>query len=113
MIYDTKISIAIKCDDGGYRLYRISLFQLEALNKIKLIKGAKINKDKELEISIKCPICDNLHFYKFKLFDEEESITIRGCVSSGSPIIIVGKDELVNEYISVNNSIERYIYAML
>jgi len=113
LIYDTKISIAIKCDDGGYRLYRISLFQLEALNKIKLIKGAKINKDKELEISIKCPICDNLHFYKFKLFDEEESITIRGCVSSGSPIIIVGKDELVNEYISVNNSIERYIYAML
>lgn len=113
MVYDTKRSIAIKHDDGGYRLYRISLFQLETLNDIEIIKGAKVNKDKELELSIKCPICDNIHFYKFKLFDEEESITIRGCVSSGSPVIIVGKDELINEYISVNNSIERYIYAML
>ncbi|MHC1681633.1 MAG: hypothetical protein AB6733_01535 [Clostridiaceae bacterium] len=110
MIYDTSYSLAIKNDSGKYIIREFSLFNLINLNKAA--ENLVIDlKNKELNIKLKCHLCEGYHCYKYSLKQLKTcKFIIGGCVSLGEAIFIIGKNEDVRDYVDKKETmIKRYM----
>lgn len=99
MIYNTIIGIAIKNKFQKYEFKEISIFEISKINNyFKNIEICNIDNQR-IEIKIKCPICENYHFYKFNISHViKNKILIGGCEILNNPIIWIGnKDKIKNK----------------
>lgn len=113
LVYSTDISIAFKDKLGLYKIKNITLFDLHTLSQLFPITDFKM-QDKEVNFSVKCPICDNNHLYRYTIneFIKKEMI-IGGCEDIGKPIFVFGNQFKVLRFIDRYNEINKKIYAML
>ncbi|MDP4177269.1 MAG: hypothetical protein Q8900_02880 [Bacillota bacterium] len=113
MVFNSNVCIALKNDFGGYDIKNISLFDIKKIETIFTNFKIVINKNKEVVITLKCPICYNYHTYRYninELFNRE--MNIGGCDVLGMPVFFIGDYnkiiEKVNKFIEVNSK----MYAM-
>lgn len=113
MIHDTLYSMAIKNLDGKYLVREVSVFRLEDLNEFSENLSIDL-KNKELNIKMKCHLCEENHTYKYSLKQlKNHKFIIGGCGALGEAIFIIGKSEDVKNYVNKQETIIKKIYAML
>lgn len=113
MVFNLNVCIALKNDFGGYNIKNVSLFNIKKIETVFTDFKVVINKNKEVIITLKCPICHNYHTYRYninELFKREMSIG--GCEVLGMPVFFIGDynkiTQQVNKFIEINNK----MYAM-
>lgn len=114
MLLNTDISFALKNTLGEYDIKDISIFELENLNK--KFSGFKIslNRNKEVNIRIKCPLCGEEHNYFYSINDIlNREMIIGGCEVLGMPLFYMGNKFKVLQRISKFNEINRNRWAMI
>ena len=114
MLIHTSISIALRSTYGGYDIKEFSIFQLENLEEVA--EGLKINtsKNKDVTLSIICPLCGKYHDYKYSSLELiNREVIIAGCDELGIPILFIGKSFKVKERINRYNQINTKILAMI
>lgn len=113
MICDTSYSIALKETNGKYIIKEVSLFNL--LDFSESNENLFLDfKNKELNINIKCNLCEGYHTYKYSLKKLKTcKFIIGGCVTLGEAIFIIGKNEDVQNYVTKQETMIKKIYAML
>lgn len=113
MICDTSYSIALKKTNGKYIIKEVSLFNLSGFNESNENLFLDF-KNKELNINIKCSLCEGYHTYKYSLKQLKTcKFIIGGCVTLGEAIFIIGKNEDVQNYVTKQEIMIKKIYAML
>lgn len=114
MLLDTNIAIALKESNWQYKIEDISLFSIENIGKTLKAMDIDTYRGKDVLIKVKCPLCDEIHFYNYHIANIiKKDIIIGGCDKLGVPIFFIGKKNTiikrVQEYIQINNK----IYAMI
>jgi len=114
LIFDTNIAIALKNSSGVYKVYELTIFEIENMKFKFPSLNVKVDKGNEILIKLKCPLCGENHFYHYKINELlKMNMVIGGCEQLALPIFLIGKNkkviEKVNEY---RETIEK-IYAMM
>lgn len=106
--------IAFKNYFGQYEIKEFSLFRLEKVYEGFTHLKINIIKNKEILISMKCPICDEIHTYNYNI-DEllKRELLVGGCEIMGTPLFYIGSKKNVEEYVLKYNEINKKIYAMI
>lgn len=114
MLVNGIISIAFKNSYEQYEVKRISLFNVVDVNKyFRSINCRKISS-KHVEIAVKCPVCNDDHYYVYNINDfVKRTMIIGGCEKTGSPIFYIGNVDKVEEQINKYIEIRKKIYAMI
>ena len=114
MVIQTELGTAIKNPFGKYELIDFSLFNICKINEYEL--GLKINKINKwnIEITIKCNICNNIHKYNYNI-DEflKREIIVGGCEILGIPLFYIGNKSTVEERVYKQNKIFDKIYMLV
>lgn len=112
-IYSTSYSVAFKNCNGKYDISELSLFKIENLNE--QLKNVNVDfKNKEINIKVKCHLCEGYHIYKYNLKKLKTcKLIIGGCTTLGEAIFIIGKNNEVQSYVNKQETIIKKIYAML
>ncbi|EJO5346207.1 hypothetical protein NRP93_000242 [Clostridium botulinum] len=114
MIIETELGIAIKNTLGKYELVDFSLFYPSRINEYKL--GITINKSnsKNIVITAKCHICNNIHKYTYNI-DEflKREIIVGGCEILGMPLFYIGNKFIIKQRAYKQNQIFDEIYMMV
>lgn len=114
MILNTLISIAFKNMDDEYDIKEISLFEIDKISKSIPDLDIKINKNREVNIKLKCRLCDAWHYYEYNLNELlKRDMTILGCETYGRPLVIIGNTNKVKEFVCNYKEVNRKIYAMI
>ncbi|MBC8061138.1 MAG: hypothetical protein H7Y18_10775 [Clostridiaceae bacterium] len=114
MLIDTSISIALRSIYGSYDIKEFSIFDL--LNLKEIAEGLKINtnKNKDVTLSIKCPLCGKYHEYNYSFLELiNKQVIIAGCEELGIPVLFIGKSFKVEERINRYKQINTKILAMI
>ena len=114
MIFNTKLTIAIKNSLGQYDINEFTLFQIEKLNKIT--RGINIinRKKREINLQVKCPICGEYHNYSYNVSEFlKRYMIIGGCESLGLPIFYIGEKDNIRKTVNKYNYISKKLYAMI
>ena len=113
MLLNTNISIAYKNYNGNYNVLDMSIFQIDRIN-IKFTSICMERFDKEIALSIKCPVCGKYHYYRYSINEFfQKSIIAGGCESLGIPLFFIGNSIKVNNKVRKYNDIDKSIYAMI
>lgn len=114
MIYDTKLSLAVKNEFGQYEIREFTLFDMYNINSIFKNLEFRSNKNREIKFKIKCPICNNYHYYSFKIKNFYNiGMMIGGCEILGLPLFFLGERKKVNERINKYKVISKENYIMV
>lgn len=114
MVIDTEISVVLKNYFGEYNVKRISIFDID--NIPKHFKNIKINRcnDIEIEFTVKCPLCDEIHSYIYNIYRfTKGNMCIGGCEKLGIPIFFIGSKEKVEEKINKYKEVIKKIHVMI
>lgn len=114
MLVNTLITAAFKDSFGRYILKRLTVFEFTNISLyFKNIECSKIN-NKEIRMTIECPICGEFHNYIYNLDDFiKRSMIIGGCEKLGLPIFFIGNSKKVEDKVNKYKEITREIYAMI
>jgi len=114
MLINTSISIALRSRYGSYDIKEFSIFQLMTLKEFSQGLKIKTSKNKDVVLSIKCPLCGKCHDYKYSAFELiDREVIIGGCEELGIPVLFVGKSFKVEERIDRYKQINTKILAMI
>lgn len=114
LLIDTDISIALKNLYGEYEIKEISLFELGKLRSGFPSLEVILNRNKEINFRIKCPLCGEYHYYNYNIKDLlKKDMLIGGCEILGMPIFYIGNCSKVYQRISKYNKINKAICAMI
>lgn len=113
MLVNTRISIAYKNILESYTIDNIDIFNIKENSNDKIYSITLYNK-KEIIITNKCPLCGNIHLFKFSINSLlTSSINIGGCDLTGDPIIIIGDVGKVEDIVSKYKEVYRKIPVLL
>ena len=114
MLVKTDLSIAFKDALGQYNLNDINIFKMDDLNGKLTGVNIKYYNSREVLIRIKCPICNNYHYYCYDINDLlNREMIIGGCEEYGVPVFYVGKDVSVKHAVNNYRKVTNFIYAMI
>lgn len=114
MLLNTEICMAFKNPLGLYDITTISVFNMGDINLQFNSVMFNVKKNKEVEINIKCPICEERHKYTFQINEFiNRHMVIGGCEIMGIPIFYIGKESMVREKVKKHKEINRKIHAMI
>ena len=110
MLISTDITIAFRDIYGDFGMSDITLFEIIKMNEI--VDGVKVsmNKNREITLKLKCPLCGKQHDYKYSSLEViNRKLLIGGCEELGIPIFYMGRSykvkERINRYKQINNEI--------
>ena len=114
MVFESNMSIAVKNENGEYKIRKGCFFKFKELNKeITSLNSIKIFNG-EIILNIQCPLCGASHYYRYSLKElTSEGILIGGCEEIGIPIFYIGNYEKIMKKIFDYNNTNKNIYAML
>ncbi|WP_055669377.1 hypothetical protein [Desnuesiella massiliensis] len=114
MILSFDIAIAIKNDYGSYNIIESSLFQLDSLFMNSTIVTFKKQKNRDILLKLICPLCGERHSYVCN-FQEmiNRNIIILGCKKLGTPVIYLGRTEIICDRIQKYHRIHSGVCAIL
>ncbi|QGU94125.1 hypothetical protein GOM49_02295 [Clostridium bovifaecis] len=113
MLIDTVVSAAFKNSLGQYDIKRISIFNITDM--YKYFNCIEVNSvlSREIQLKIKCPICEEHHYYCYDITHLiKGSMVIGGCEKLGYPVFFIGNKEKVEEKINKYKEVNEKIYAM-
>lgn len=114
MLINSELCIAVKNYYGQYRLRNFSIFKIDDLNSCFTPFKATIDKNREIIIKVKCPICDCYHFYRYSINDVlNRNILVGGCESLGVPLFYIGKNKNVLNRVKRYNEVNKNLFAMI
>lgn len=114
MLCNTNLSISLKNEIGQYKIENFNLFQINRLNDMFPDFNVYLTNNIEIELKLKCPICDRYHCYKFRIRDLINSkMLLGGCEYSGITIIYIGNTKSIYETINKYKEIKNMVYAMI
>lgn len=112
MILNTRVTIACKNDSGFYDIRNVNIFKLS--NDPSTLFKLSIYKRKEFLIKVKCPLCGDIHNYKFNIRSLlTQTIAICGCDLVGEPVIVIGRENRVTELVGKYREINLRIPALI
>lgn len=108
------MSIAFKDAWCQYHIKQFSLFKIDKLNTTLEGIEIKMNKNRELTLKVKCPICGGYHRYCYSINElVKREIIIGGCEVIGCPLFYIGDKSKVEVHINKINEVNRQVYAMI
>lgn len=114
MLVESMISIAFKNSFEQYNVKRISLFNIVNVDKYFAAINCKKINSRDVEIRVKCPVCNEYHVYNYNVNDFiKRTMVIGGCEKTGLPIFFIGKTEKVEEQVNKYKEIREKLYAMI
>lgn len=114
MIYNTELKIAVKNCAGRYCSKDTSIFELTNVTEHIPSLYIAINRQREIVVKVKCPICGEEHKYTYNIKDLlKRQMSIGGCEITGEPVCFIGKALKVSKFISKYDMISEKIYAMI
>lgn len=114
MLIDSKISFALKDPCGQYEIKEISIFEIDKVYKAFPYMEIKSKRNKELSFTMKCPLCEESHSFKYNINEFfKREVVIGGCESFGIPLFYIGNQRKVHERIKKFNEFKSASYAMI
>jgi len=114
LLFNTGISIAFKNICDQYEIEQFSLFEVEKVNRRFASMNVKINRGKEIQFNVKCPLCGEEHYYKYNVGEfVNRDMIIGGCETLGVPLFYIGNREKVDKRIKRYREITEELYAMI
>lgn len=114
MLIDTTISVAFKNSLWQYEMAETSMFNLTDVDKWFTNVEINLKSFKEIQLKVKCPLCNDYHYYSYSVSQlKRSSMVIGGCERIGSPVFFIGNKEKVEEKINKYKEVNKKIYAML
>ncbi len=114
MLINTDIYFALKDVDGHYIKMHNTVFKLNNLYQEYSLIEIKMQGKRRIVFKIKCPICDEYHYYIYKINDIiNKDVIIMGCEKIGCPVMYMGKKEQVLSIIKKQEQIFKDIYFMV
>lgn len=114
MLLETGMSIAVKNFYGQYEIKDFSLFKMQSSISGFASLEIKINRNKEIAMKIKCPLCGEYHHYHYNINDLiKRDMVMGGCESLGLPLFFMGNKEMVQNRIKKYREVTKNLYAMI
>lgn len=114
MIFDTNIAMALKNSNGQYKVYEMTIFEIESVNTRISSLNLKVNKGNEIVMKVKCPLCGEYHSYHYNVVELlKRNMVIGGCEQLALPIFFIGKNQKVIEKANEHRKTIEKIYAMI
>lgn len=114
MFLDKNMSMALKNSWGQYKIEDFTMFRVEELNEKFSRLDIKLNRNGELKLKIKCPICGEHHYYSYSISElVKRDVIIGGCEVIGCPLFYIGNKDNVEGHINRFNEIKKQVYAMI
>jgi hypothetical protein len=114
LIFDTNIAMALKNSNGQYKVYQLTIFEIESINTRFPSLNLKVNKGNEIVIKVKCSLCGEDHFYHYNISELlKRNMVIGGCEELALPIFFIGKNQKVIEKVNDHRKTIEKIYAMI
>lgn len=112
--FNTEIGIALKGYEGQYDIKTLTVFEIERINRRFASLEAKLDRNKNVKVKARCPLCGEYHQYYYSINDFlKRDMVIGGCEKLGMPIFYIGNKGKVSERINQFNEARRNIYAMI
>jgi len=114
LLCNTGISIAFKNSCDQYEIEQFSLFEVEKVNRRFTSMKVKINRNKEIQFKVKCPLCGEEHHYGYSIGEFiKRDMIIGGCEVLGVPLFYIGDGDKVGKRIKRYREISEELYAMI
>jgi hypothetical protein len=114
VLINSQISIAIKNAYDKYEIKEISIFEIEKVKKYFSCVQIKTKGHREFSFTIKCPLCSEIHSYKYNINEFlKREVVIGGCETLGIPLFYIGNESKVHERIDKVNDQKSDIIAMI
>ena len=114
MIFDTNIAMALKNSNGQYKLYELTIFEIESMKTRFPSLSVEVIKGNEIVIKVKCPLCSEYHSYHYNINELlKRNMVIGGCEQLALPIFLIGKNQKVIEKVNEHRQTIERIYAMI
>jgi len=114
MLINGMVSLAFKNSLEQYDVERISLFNIVNINEYFPNINCTKTGSKEVGIKVKCPVCNDYHYYSYSINDFiKRTMVIGGCEKTGLPIFFIGKIDKVEEQVNKYRETKKEIYAMI
>lgn len=114
LVYDASIYIALKKGMSLYQKEKINLFNISTA--AYLFHSIKLKKNKQVMLSfdVICPICGEVHSFKYCVHEILKChMIIGGCNKTGYAIFFMGQESKVNNMINKQKEAKQKVYAMI
>lgn len=114
VIFDTNIAMALKNSNGQYKVYEMTIFEIESVNTRFSSLNLKVSKGNEIVMKVKCSLCGEYHSYYYNIVELlKRDMVIGGCEQLALPIFFIGKNRKVIEKANEHRKTIEKIYAMI
>lgn len=114
MLCNTNLSLALKNELGKYRIAEFTIFNINKLEDEFKNLSVNISSNNEISIRIFCPMCNQQHYYRYKISDfKRTKMFIGGCRNSGNIVFFIGDEKRIYKIVNRNNEFYKPGCAML
>ena len=114
LIFDTNIAMALKNSNGEYRVYEMTIFEIESMKTRFPSLSVKLHQGNEISIVVKCSLCGENHFYNYNINELlKRDMVIGGCEQLALPIFLIGKNQKVIEKVNEHRETIKKFYSTI